>query len=147
MPNRNTILEPKYRRIFRSWTDEKSKASFDVIVNYKPELRRVTAIRTTQNVDGSETSEFAVVVEDDAKAFVTCEMWKGHRVKKEGKVESESNRMYIGQPNYEVGHLFVSEIYDNALNCYNQTSSIGQICEKVLDYVKSEASKKQGKLA
>lgn len=147
MPNGNTILEPKYRRIFRSWTDEQSKANFDVIVNMRPELRRVTAIRTTQNKDGSETSEFAVVVEDDTRSSVTCEMWRGRRVKKEGKVESESNRMFIGQPNYEVGHLFVSEIYDNALNCYNQTSSIGQICEKVLDFVKSEASKKQGKLA
>jgi hypothetical protein len=142
----NTILEPKYRRIFRSWTDEQGKTSFDVIVNMRPELRRVTAIKTTKNADGSETSEFAVVREDDTRAFVTCEMWKGSKIKKEGKVESESNRVYIGQPNYDVGHLFVSEIYDNALNCYNQTSSIGTICEKILDFVKIEASKKQSKL-
>lgn len=142
----NTILEPKYRRIFRSWTDEQGKVSFDVIVNMRPELRRVTAIRTTKNADGLETSEFAVVREDNARAFVTCEMWKGSRIKKEGKVESESNRVYIGQPNYDVGSLFISEIYDNALNCYNQTSSIVTICEKILDFVKMEASKKQSKL-
>lgn len=146
MPNGNTILEPKYRRVFRSWTDEKSKASFDVIVNMRPELRRVTAIRTIKAEDGTATSEFAVVREDEQRAFVTCELWHGNKITKEGKVVSESNRLYVGQPNYEVGSLFVAEIYDNALNCYNQTSSIGQIAEKILDFVKMEASKKQSKL-
>ncbi len=143
MENEKTVLEPKYRRIFRSWTDEQSKATFDVIVNMRPQLRRVTVIRTTQNEDGTESSLFAVVRDDEIGKHITCEMWNGRRVKKENKIESESNRVYIGQPNYDVGTLLVSEIYDNALNCYNQTSSIGQICEKVLDFVRMEASKKQ----
>jgi len=146
MPNEKTILEPKYRRIFRSWTDEQSKASFDVIVNMRPELRRVTAIRSVENKDGVIISDFAVVREEADRQMITCEYWHGQKVKKEGEVQSDSKRVYIGQPNYEIGSLFVAEIYDNALNVYNQTSSIGTICEKILDYVKIEASKKQSKL-
>lgn len=146
MPNGNTILEPKYRRVFRSWTDEKSKASFDVIVNMRPELRRVTGIITTKSENGTSMSEFAVVREDEERAFVTCELWRGSKITKEGKIVSESNRVYVGQPNYEVGVLFVSECYINALNCYNQTSSIGEIATRIIDFVKMEASRKQSKL-
>lgn len=146
MENGKTILEPKYRRIFRSWNDEKGKVSFDVIVNMTKQLRRVTAIVTRQGEDGMTTSEFAVVREDADKAFVTCELWHGNKITKEGKVVSESNRLYIGQPNYEVSALFVSECYVNALNCYNQTSSIGEIATRIIDFVKMEAHKKQSKL-
>ena len=145
MPN-TTIQESKYRRVFRSFRDETIKTDYDVIVNMKPNLRRATAIKSTQNNDGSESSDFAVVVEDESKHFVTCEFWHGSKTKQEGKVVSESNRVYVGQPDYEIGHLFISEIYDNALNCFNNTLAIAQINTKILDFVEMQQIKKQSKL-
>jgi hypothetical protein len=129
---KNTIIEPRYKRVIRQYTDEKAGVSYDLIINMKPELRRITAIRTKKLADGKEETDYVVLLEDNERAFVTCAYWKGKKDMEGGNMES--HRIFITQPKYDIGALFVSETYVNALQVYTNTESVGVITERCLDF-------------
>lgn len=134
-------LEPRFRRVIRQYADEKVGVTYDIIVNMRPELRRVTAIRNKKLEEGKEETDYVVILEDTDKVYVTCEYWKGKKDRVGGNMES--HRVFITQPKYEIGALFLSECYVNALQIYSNTLAVGEIVERVLDFVVQVNKNKQ----
>lgn len=131
-------------RVIRQYRNVEKKLDFDLYMNLKPDFKRVTTIQTRTIVEGCTTSEFVVVVEDEIKNKVTCEYWKGQKDSVSGVMQSK--RQFSRNVDYEIGHLFVSEIIQNATAIPNNAEMVAFISDKILEFAKMEYEKAQKNL-
>lgn len=140
MENETPQIETRYRRIYRTYTEEDGKKSWDLFVRQDGEKTTVSSIISEKIAEGEEKTISAFLRE--AKNNVTLEVWTGFV----GDALKKYERQFIANVDYDIGTLFMSEIYDNALHIYNHTTSVAKVSEKIVDFAKMQMKKKQKSL-
>jgi hypothetical protein len=135
MEDQNEEKKKQYR-VVRQYHDEEKGLDYDLYMNLKPDLKRITTIQTRTISEGVSASEFVVVIEDESKGKCKIEQWKGEKDTVSGLVQSK--RQFEKEVNYDIGHLFVSEITQNCFAIKNNSPAVAQVSDKVLDFAKME---------
>lgn len=140
MENETPQFETRYRRIYRTYTAEDEKKSWDLFVRQDKDKTSVSTIQSEKIAEGEEKTISAFLRE--AKSTVTLEVWTGFV----GDGLKKYERQFIANVDYDVGTLFMSEIYDNALHLYNRTPSIAKVSQKVIEFAEIQMKKRQKSL-
>jgi hypothetical protein len=140
MEDQNEERKKQYR-VVRQYHDTERGLEYDLYMNLKPDLKKITTIETRTISEGASTSEFVVVIEDKSKGKCKLEMWKGEKDVVSGVVQSK--RQFEKEVDYNIGHLFVSEITQNAFAIKNNSPAVAQVSDKILDFAKMEHRKVQ----
>jgi hypothetical protein len=133
--------EKKKYRVIRQYHNKDRKLDYDLYMNLKSDLKRITTIQTRTIAEGVNTSEFVVVIEDETRNKCTVEYWRGQKDVVTGFMHSK--RQFQREINYDVGHLFVSEITQNCFSIPNNSEHVAEISDKVLEFAKTENGKTQ----
>lgn len=137
----NQYETKKQFRVIRQYHNKEKKIDYDLYMNLKPLFKRVTTIQTKTIAEGCNTSEFVVITEDEEESLVSLEYWKGSKDSVSGVMSSK--RQFERNVDYEIGHLFISEITQNALAIGQNSEQVAFVSDKVLDFAKMEYRKPQ----
>lgn len=140
MENETPQIETRYRRIYRTYTAEDGKKSWDLFVRQDKDKTSVSTIQSEKIAEGEEKTISAFLREE--KNNVTLEVWTGFV----GDALKKYERQFIANVDYDIGTLFMSEIYDNALHIYNRTATVAKVSEKIVDFAMMQMKKKQKSL-
>lgn len=140
MENETPQIETRYRRIYRTYTAEDGKKSWDLFVRQDKDKTSVSTIQSEKIAEGEEKTISAFLREE--KGNVTLEVWTGFV----GDTLKKYERQFIANVDYDIGTLFMSEIYDNALHIYNRTNSVAKVSEKIVEFATMQMKKKQKSL-
>lgn len=139
MENQN---EPRFEkkdkqyRVIRQYHNKEAKVDYDLYMNLKSQYKSVTVTKTRTIVEGVNTSEFVIIVEDDLNKKYKVEYWKGQRDVVSGV--SQSKRQFVKMIDDSVIHLFVSEITQNCFAIPNNSENVGIIADKVISFVQMQ---------
>ena len=140
MENETPQIETRYRRIYRTYTTEDGKKSWDLFVRRDNNKSTISTIVSEKIAEGEEKTISAFLREE--KGNVTLEVWTGFV----GDALKKYERQFIANVDYDIGTLFMSEIYDNALHIYNHTSSVSKVSDKIIEFSHIQMMKKQKSL-
>lgn len=137
MENETPQIEEKYRRLYRSYETEDKKRSYDLFVRQDKDRTTVSTIQGEKIAEGEEKTISVFLREENH--IISMEVWTGFV----GDALKKYERQYTARVDYDIGTLFMSEIYDNALRINNRTPSVAKVSEKIVDFAKMHREKQK----